>query len=229
MSEQRIDAVMNVYFVSIGDRPFAKYVVASWHKYLDGDVVQITDEATKPILGIDRVIRYPYDGHMMLFMITNFALIEDEVFITTGDDCIINDSLDHATGGEFDVAICKRHKLRNVWERERPYTNGIVVVKHPFFYKECLHNLLQLTEEDWDWGGDMLCIGNVLEGGKYLVKQLPQDKYCRKPRRLGDGDSSAVLWHYSGQVRKDWMPYHGRGKNMGTCQSLSDSQAATGC
>ena len=213
---------INVYFISIGDRPFAKYAAQSWQEY-GCRAVQITDEGTAAIEGINEVIRHPYRGHMMLFMIAAFAGIKDKEFITTGDDCIINAPLDHAIGGEFDVAICKRTKIKNEHIKKLPYTNGLVVVKHPFFYTDCLHDLLLNGDEDlWSWFGDMECIKNVVEKGGYIVKDLPEKRYCKKPRKVGQGNDSVVLWHYAGPKRKAWMEYHGqRARKL---EAVSDKQ-----
>jgi hypothetical protein len=84
-----------------------------------------------------------------------------------------------------------------------------VVVKSPQFYKDCYFRLLQMKNL-WDWFGDMAAIRDVLNTGKYKVKALPEEKYCRIPTKLGQGDDSAVLWHYAGNIRKEWMKYHGQ-------------------
>lgn len=210
---------MNVYFVSIGNRPYAQYVAKSFKKYMpmDTKVIQITDYKTLKANNVDEVIRYPYYGrHMMLFMITAFADIKDEKFITTGDDCIINGSLENAISGEYDICICKRTKQKldnngNNHIDSYPYTNGLVIVNHPFFYIDCLDRLLRMQATFWDWLGDMKCIKESLESDRYLIKYLPQDKYCRIPNKIGQGDDSSVLWHYAGEVRKSWMKYHGKG------------------
>jgi|3_EtaG_2_1085321.scaffolds.fasta_scaffold12958_4 hypothetical protein len=49
---------MNVYFVSVGHRPFSKYVPLSFKRYMPGiEATQITDETTPYIVGVDSIIK----------------------------------------------------------------------------------------------------------------------------------------------------------------------------
>jgi hypothetical protein len=57
----------------------------------------------------------------------------------------------------------------------------------------------------------MIAIKEVLNTCKYRILALPEERFCRIPIKKGEGDSSAVLWHYSGNKRKWWMDYHGKG------------------
>ena len=211
---------MNVYFVSVGKRPFAQYTVKSFKEQIPGSaLVQITDLQTLSTIGVDRVIRKKYTGNLMLYMIEAFAAIKDPEFITTGDDCILAGPIDDVLEADYDVALVKREKPRvddsgfNVTEAY-PYTNGLVIVKNKQFYGDCLDVLRTMTDL-WGWFGDMACIRDVIDFGNYKVKLLSEDRYCKIPTKLGETDADAVLWHYPGKVRKAWMQYHGEGEGVG--------------
>jgi hypothetical protein len=155
----------------------------------------------------------------MLYMTEAFAAIEDDVFITTGDDCMLAGSLDDALEGIYDVALVKREKpsvSKSGFDvvKRYPYTNGLVIVKNPRFYKDCL-DVLRTMRSQWDWFGDMACIRDVIDHGNYKVKLLPEDIYCKIPTNMGQTDDNAILWHYPGNIRKEWMKYHAQGENLG--------------
>lgn len=213
---------MNVYFVSIGHRPFAQYVAQSFKEHLpDARVLQFSDFRNPRVIGIDgRILRPLPDQkkNLMLYMIESFAGIQDLEFITTGDDCILSGPLDDALEGDYDVALVKREKPRiddtgfNV-TAAYPYTNGLVIVRNKQFYGDCL-DVLRTMPDLWDWFGDMACIRDVIDSGNYKVKLLSEDRYCKIPTKMGESDAEAVLWHYPGKIRKEWMQYHGKGENL---------------
>lgn len=218
---------MNVYFLSVGSRPFAAYTARSFKAWIPGcEIVQFTDYGTLQARGVDKVVRTGCrKDSLMLCMINAFAKIKDDVFITTGDDCILNGPIDDILSENYDVCLVKRTKPRiddsgfNITEHY-PYTNGLVIVKHPEFYGDCRDSMVVDHPDLWGWFGDMASIRDIVDSGKYRVKLLDEDKYCRIPTRLGQGDDSAVLWHYSGKVRKEWMAYHGKGEDMAAEQRV---------
>lgn len=202
----------------VGERPHAKYTVASLKKHMpDHEFVQITDYSSKEIEGVDRVIRKTITGHMMFDLIQSYADVDwKDTLITTADDCIFEGPF--PINGDYDVAIVKRKSNGTYIGEKHPYTNGLVIVKNKEFYIDCLKRLVELRDQVcsgrnyWDWWGDMACISDVCESGKYKVKLLPEDQYCVKPKFNGDGNDKAVLWHYAGTDRKAWMDNHGKGK-----------------
>lgn len=176
-------------------------------------LVQIKDEKSPTVDHVDEVLVRAYNGNMMLYLLRGFAKIEwDDVLITTADDCIVERSFLDEVEGDFDVAIVRREGM-SFAARNFPYTNGLVIVKHKDFYKDCAiwlddHKDEVLKENRLgDWWGDMAAIREVLNSGKYRIKLLDKAKYFKKPLDRGDGGTGATLWHYSGE-RKDWMQDH---------------------
>lgn len=207
---------MNIYFVCAGDRPHAEYMAYSFKKHMpDFKLVQFTDPITPQVKHTDEVIRVPYNGHMMLYLMECFASVSSNVpFITTADDVIVNKPFYDQLEGDYDVAIVHRN-LGNKWKakarRDFPYTNGIVVVRHPDFYKECYQTLLSMEHETygshlmWNWWGDMRCIHRVIETGKYKIKHLQDELFCNKPvAPVLKGDDTTIMYHFA-HDRKDWM------------------------
>lgn len=204
---------MKIAFVCIGDRPHAKYMVSSFKRNMPNDtIVQIKDEDSPTIEGVDEVYIKPYRGDMMLYMMRGFAELEwDDVLVTTADDCILEGPF--STDGDFDVAIVRRTG-DSFASKTFPYTNGLVIVKHKQFYKDCANALSNIQEQViqgnrlGDWWGDMVAIRDVIDSGQYKVMLLDANRYFKKPKNRGDGNNGeAILWHYSGQ-RKDWMQDH---------------------
>ena len=204
---------MNAYFVSVGYRPFAKYTVMSMKRFFpECHVIQITDFATLPAIGVDGIARYKYSGKLMLFIIKTLSEIEDDEFITLDDDMIITAPFHDILEGDYDVAIVKRdgEKIDQHGDNiiaKYPYSKGFMVVKNKDFYKDCLEAILEMPDL-WDWWGDMACIEKAIESGKYDVRLLPEERFCKIPTKLGEVDDNATVWHYSGKQRKEWMQYH---------------------
>jgi hypothetical protein len=165
----------------------------------------MTDYRTKRLNGVDEVIRRSYNGHIMHFFIDCFASIGDREFIAIADDVMLCDSPADALEGDYDVVICKYDDPISKTRHKR-YTNGFVVVRNMDFYPDCLSEYNRIAKNDsslLDWWGDLDCMENVIDSGKYRVKFLPESKYCVITRK--EEGSHAVLRHYYGNLRKLWM------------------------
>jgi len=210
-----------IAFVCIGDRPYAKYAVKSFKKHMPKhEFVQICDPDSPVIDGVDRVIRQEWNGYLMVYLIKAFADLEcEDTLITTADDCIISRPFDDWMEGDYDVAISRRKDKGEGVTRIFPYTNGLVFVKNKQFYKDCYESILGMLAKEysgrpyWHWWGDMACIAEVIDSGKYKVKDLPVELFCVKPWKNGKlnkpgSNLDPILWHYSGLDRKPWMENH---------------------
>jgi hypothetical protein len=223
---------VTIAFLSMGDRPHAKYCAMSLKKNMpDAKIVQITDIVTPQLECVDEVVRHDFKDEMMVNIVRGFKELEwDGTLITTADDCILDKPLDKELEGEFDVAIPflknvirikkKSTKETKVYsQRKFPYMNGLVIVRNKEFYNDCYEELMKIKDDDFEgqsygkWWGDMACIREVIESGKYTAKLLPSTLYSKKPQYSGHTDNKVIMWHYAGK-RKDWMEYH---ENWSVC------------
>jgi hypothetical protein len=125
---------MKIAFVCVGDRPYAKYSAYSYKRCLpEATVVQVTDNVTPKVDGVDEVIRNDYDGkNLMLFLIKGFRDIDfDDVLITTADDCIMTTDLKDVLDKDFDVALVKRSPYTSMSVKGK----GLLKFRHASHYE----------------------------------------------------------------------------------------------
>lgn len=176
-------------------------------------VVQLTDQVTSAVPGVDEIIRKDYDGKLMTFRMRHLAGLEDE-FITLDTDVIVRRDLRPLFDASFDVALTMREtpvtSINGVdLAKEMPYNTGLMFSRNPRFWQEAYAVLMRLDPDTHRWWGDQLSVKVVAESGRYMVKELPCDEYNYTPRNRLDMPETACMIHYKGE-RKQWMLKNGQ-------------------
>lgn len=171
------------------------------------EIVQLTDEHTKQVKGASKVIRKPFDGHLMTFRMAHLAELDGN-WITFDTDVIVKADLSHVFNEKFDVALTKRHgKILDERGKDivamMPYNTGVMFSRNPQFWKEAYRLLLKMPESAHRWWGDQLSVRLVADSNKYTLLELPCDTYNYSPKNKDDHKDSLVL-HFKG-TRKEWI------------------------
>lgn len=171
-------------------------------------IVQMTDEDTPEVDGVDEVVRRPFDGFLMPFRLEHLADYPHEEMVILDTDVLVKKSVEHVFADPFDV--CLTYRDRPIRSPEGiditkfcPYNTGVMFSKGRDFWRACFDFLKKMTEVEWRWWGDQLAVAAVADSKAFDVKTLPCSKYNWVPFRE-DAQSEAYIWHFKGK-RKIWM------------------------
>lgn len=198
-----------VVFLHVGDDlRLPELMVESVLNAMPGvEIVQLTDEHTKPVKNVSKVVRKPFNGHLMTFRMEHLADLDGN-WITFDTDVIVKADLSHVFNESFDVALTKRHgKILDERGKDivamMPYNTGVMFSRNQQFWKEAYRLLLKMPESAHKWWGDQLATRLVADSNKYALLELPCDTYNYSPKNINDHKEALVL-HFKG-MRKEWI------------------------
>lgn len=176
-------------------------------------IVQMTDANTKPVTGVDDVIRKRYDGRFLmpyrLLHLKDFPPA-DAVFLDT--DVIVQKDLSAIFAEDFDIALTRRYKpVRDLTgydlAAEMPYNTGVMFSRASgtSFWQKAYEHCLTLPEQDREWWGDQVSIKATADVTNLKLKEFPCDLYNYTPRKQDEDVSNKYVVHYKGPHRKEWM------------------------
>ncbi|TAM46400.1 MAG: hypothetical protein EPN55_05440 [Gammaproteobacteria bacterium] len=192
----------------------AQIMVASVKAVMPGArIVQMTDTDTKPVTGVNDVIRKRYDGRFLmpyrLLHLKDFPPT-DVVFLDT--DIIVQKDLSPVFSEDFDIGLTRRYKpVRDLngydLAAEMPYNTGVMFSRAsgiPFWNKAYEH-CLTLPKQDQEWWGDQVSIKVAADTTDLKLKEFPCDIYNYTPRTQDEDVSNKFVLHFKGPHRKEWM------------------------
>jgi hypothetical protein len=205
-------APVSVAFLHVGaDIAIPSLMVASARAAMPAaEIVQMTDQSTAAVPGVDAVIRRDWDNRkMMLFRLAHLAALERPASVILDTDVIVQRPLDPVFERPFDVALTIRHEpikdLDGVNITPRmPYNTGVMFSRQPRFWAEALEYCRQLPESHHDWYGDQLSVKHLADSRRFDVLELPCDEYNYSPRTEDEDVTGRYAVHYKG-ARKEWM------------------------
>ncbi len=221
---------MNIGFYLVWEKKplyylLADIMVASAKKHMPNvPVIQLTDEKSPIVNGVDDVRRIP-KRPLPAMRAAHFASCEgDWLFVDT--DVVFQQSVEHvfdrkyALGfdqpiGDFDIAVAARRDgpdAEYTKERGMPYNAGVIFSRSPAFWL-VVSAIVNLPDTD-PWYGDQKALCTVIAGDKFNVLELPS-AYNFAPKDGADDASHALVVHCKGD-RKDWMLDRFR-KEVGLC------------
>jgi hypothetical protein len=162
-------------------------------------IVQMTDQATEA-LAVDEVIRRDYDGHLMLFRLQHLMEWPHSQAVILDTDLLVKGDLEHVFEQEFDVALTERLVVKRKGFKHR-YNAGVMFSRCPAFWRAA-YDWLVAHPDQWDWWGDQSAICEIAP--QFKVLNLPCERYNWTPPERGHR-SDALVWHYKGKKRKEWM------------------------
>lgn len=206
--------MLTVGFMHIGKiSKVAQIMVASVRRAMPtARIVQMTDADTKPVTGVDEVIRKRYDGRFLmpyrLLHLKDFP-DTDAVFLDT--DVIVQKDLSSVFQNDFDIGLTIRNQP--IFDPDgtdvtiaMPYNTGVVFSRASgqSFWETAYRHCLTLSNEKKKWWGDQLSIKAAADTATLNLKTFPCYLYNYTPESPYEDVSEKFVVHYKGQ-RKEWM------------------------
>ncbi len=221
---QASQAALTVAFLHAGpDLSLPTILVQSVRRAMPGArVLQLSDEETEAVPGVDQVDRRPWDRtSLMTFRMEHYAALPADgarhLFLDTDIVVQADVSVGFDLDGAFDVAMNRREStlVRPPGFREfpellgqnlatlMPYNTGVIFSRNPAFWQVALEHLRSLEPRYHRWFGDQVAVRMACETGRFKVLDL-HPAFNHTPRSEDEDVSKAYVVHYKG-VRKDWM------------------------
>ena len=204
---------LSVCFLHFGaDLAIPSLMVASVRKAMPGaEVVQMTDQRTAAVPGVDSVIRADWDGtKLMIYRLAHLAALERPACVILDTDVVVQRSLEPVFERAFDVALTLRQEPVRTLDKtkdlapEMPYNTGVMFSREPRFWQAALECCRALPAKNHDWWGDQLSVKQVADSGAFRVIELPCETYNYSPRTEAEDLGERHVVHYKG-ARKIWM------------------------
>lgn len=178
-------------------------------------VVQLTDESTPAVAGVDEVRRLPTEPLALLRMRHQASVDGDWLFVDT--DVYIQRDVRKVFAAPFDIALTTRNwphlKVAAGFTERMPFNIGVVFSRCPAFWRDIYTRVQAMTPEWQEWMGDQQAVCDLAsEHPTYHVAFLKGSSYNLPPAMPGDEDAvsermvaKASILHYKGASRKALM------------------------
>lgn len=172
------------------------------------EVVQLTDEKTPAVPGVNRVNRRPH-GRMLERRLEHYASCQGE-WLLLDTDVIVQRDVRDIFERAFDVALTDREwshvSQSDEFMREMPFNTGVAFSRSPAFWQAVLETWRGLTtEQQNDWMSEQRAVAHVVRTDTFTVCVLPGMVYNYPPTTETDvGLKDAALVHFKG-ARKQMM------------------------
>lgn len=174
------------------------------------EIVQLTDERTPQVMGVDRVQRLNSDVPMAIQCVRHYAACEGD-WLLVDTDVLVQDDVRDVFEEPFDVAVCNRDGTLVDGEedlqmmKDMPHNIGVMFSRSPAFWKEVEEKMQTMTDQRKHWMGNQYAACEVIASGAFTVKILPGIQYNYAAHNRDDRCESASIAHYKGQMRKKLM------------------------
>ena len=169
-------------------------------------VVQLTDDTTPAVEGVDAVLRRPA-GKMLERRLEHYAsMTEPTLFVDT--DVSIRKDVSAVFTGPAEVILTDRswphlpqdeHTLQTM-----PFNTGVAWSQTPSFWADVLAVWRSYSTAEQDWMSEQRAVYAVVKTGRYRVQILPGQTYNYPPASAEDPCTDAAICHYKGP-RKLWL------------------------
>jgi hypothetical protein len=172
------------------------------------EIVHLTDMATAPIEGADRVRRHA-PAPIALGCLEAYAACEGEWLFIDTDVIVQSDVRFIFSDATFDVAVATREgtlrpkEVGTKFMAGMPYNKGVVFSRSPDFWAAAAERLRTLSAKRQEWMGDQVAMCHVIAAGGFRVEVLPA-RYNYPPQRSDEDVTGQAILHYKGS-RKPWM------------------------
>ncbi len=199
---------MRVVFIQygFGGVELAEMMVASCLKF-NYEVWQLSDEKAPRVPGIDKLIRSPKTEGRMLFRARMLTEIEPP-YVMLDTDMIVAKDISDGFGVDAAVTWRDKHNVycnRETFTTRMPYNGGVLFASNAGFVMDCYDNLRSLPPNRQDWYGDQIALRDVVESGKYQVREHRDPIWNFCPDSAGHDIPNVKIYHFKG-VRKHNMP-----------------------
>lgn len=209
---------MKIGFYTYFDRDPINYVlgrgmIKSVKALMPGvPVVQLTDEKSPIIYGVDEVRRLPFED-MCVHTARHYSLCEGEWILVDTDVLFQKDPRALFDGATWDVAVTDRKNTFISGDEEgckfvenMPYNIGVVFQRNgKKFWEAVIEGLGKLDQPTRQWMGNQVVADRLLKEGGWNVAVIPGYLYNYPPKSREDDLSHAYIVHYKGLARKMMM------------------------
>jgi hypothetical protein len=198
---------MRVAFLHVGADLRLPAVMAASAKRLGYALLQMTDERTPAVPGVDAVVRLPWDGErLMTYRLQHLAALESPALIVDTDVMLMRD-VRAVWDREFDVALTRRTgpvlDANGVDLAEvMPFNTGVMFSRCQAFWQRCHEHCRGFPPEVQRWYGDQYAVR--FAAPEFKVLELAVDPYNYTPSSPDEDVSQRYVVHYKGE-RKAWM------------------------
>lgn len=170
------------------------------------NVVQLTDEKSPAVHGVDEVRRKPASP-LPLLRSAHYSECEGD-WLLIDTDVVIQKDVRWIFNSEFDIALCDRDwpnvPTPDDIAKDMPFNAGVVFSRCPEFWRRVHAELLNVKDLN-AWYGDQKVICDLAVSSEFDVLILPgQDFNCPPASAQDPIAEDASIVHYKGN-RKDWM------------------------
>ena len=172
-------------------------------------VVQMTDDASPIVPGVDWSLHKPYDGErLMTYRLEHLADAPPGPMVVLDTDVIVQRDLSPLFLEKWDVCLTERtgpilDKSGTDVAKLYPYNTGVMLSRSSSFWSDCYEWCKRASDELQRWYGDQAAV--VAMAGKYETSTLPCDPFNYSPGRPNEDLKDKVVVHFKGR-RKEWMP-----------------------
>ena len=177
----------------------------------DVEIVQLTDEKSPVIVGVDRVRRLTAKEPMAVQCVTHYSQCVGN-WLLVDTDVLVQKDVRHVFDEPFDVAVCDRDGTTTEGEgsgfelfEKMPHNIGIMFSRSPAFWLAVREKLVLMDEKKQQWMGNQYAACEVIAEGKFNVKVLKGTDYNCPPMNKEDRCTEASIVHFKGQMRKKMM------------------------
>jgi lipopolysaccharide biosynthesis glycosyltransferase len=174
---------------------------------LNCELVQLTDEKTPKLNGVDTVKRLPYEGDFGAFRLKHFMDMGGDV-LHLDYDLIVNRGISDLFRNDFDVGLTNRGNDKTVSEAVRqasPHNMGVVLSTGTEFWKEVYEAYEQVELKNWML--IQLVTTDVARKTHLKVMEFDGSIYNYTPLTETENVDDKAIVHYKGP-RKSWMVRH---------------------
>lgn len=208
------DLVIGFLYVGNVSR-IPEIMVASVRAAMPGaSIVQMTDFATKKVLGVGEVIRKEWDRRLLMpYRLLHLKEFPPANAVFLDADVVVQKDLRPLFQDEFDIGLTYRDETDPSLRKSpaayqmMPFNAGVMLSRPSGreFWTEAHRVCLAMPEDRQQWFGDQLAIKEVAARTTLKVKQYPCALFNYSPSRWGEDLSDKFVIHYKGDNRKIWM------------------------
>jgi len=186
------------------------------------EIVQMTDETTALVDGVDRVIRLPREP-LALMRLRHQSLVDGEwLFVDT--DVVFQRDVRKVFEGQFDIAVTTRNwtHVRNIesFASRMPYNTGVVFSRSQKFWRSAVAGVGKMSDTLQAWMGDQQAICDLITArrSKWKIAMLKGTRYNFPPSlksspEADEAQRGASILHFKGVERKtallEWVRREG--------------------
>jgi hypothetical protein len=190
----------------------ARYLLRSVRAAMPGvPVVQLTDDKSPEVAGVDEVRRFPSEPMARLRMRHHAHALGDWLLVDA--DVVVQRDVRDIFDEAFDIGVTVRDwphlKPGAGFTAEMPYNMGVVFSRTVVFWAEAYARLRELPKDAQRWMGDQEVFCELVDAARYRIKRVSGTVYNFPPALNGDArpeaarlEAAAAIVHFKGPHRK---------------------------